>query len=162
MDLHWFGRNPEALLLSLNQWGSENLSMNVPSWSTAGYFVLPRAELGWENGECVQLTYVLGDLAYSVIWKKAMSSKRVRTSLEMQVELILAFSAKLPQQMPPGSSAYKPRPGGCLWVLSVLRFALRILIMLTKSKRPFVRVGPGFSFQFSFNVALSFWLKPIH
>lgn len=110
----------------------------------------------------MQLTYVLGDLAYSVIWKKAMSSKRVRTPLEMQVELTLAFSAKLPQQMPPGSSAYKPRPGGCLWVLSVLRFVLRILIMLMKSKRPFVRVGPGCSFQFSFNVALSFWLKSIH
>lgn len=93
-----------------------------------------------------------------------MSLQRGRVPLEMRVELHLHL-AKCKTVLANATEYLNGRelqPPGFLQVLPKSRFALRVLIALTKSGRTIVRVGPGSLFQFSFSMALSFWLKPIH
>lgn len=124
--------------------------------------MLPEPRGGDE--ERVQLLYLLGNLApvYSEFWCTAASLERRRVPLEMRVELHLHL-AKCKTSLANATGYLNGQELQCPGFLQVLpkpRFALRVLITLMKSGRTFVRVGPGSLFQFSFNMALSFWLKP--
>lgn len=91
-----------------------------------------------------------------------MERGRVPLEMRLQLHLLLAKCKTILANATEYLNGLELQPPGFLQVLPKPRFALRVLITLTKSGRTFVRVGPDSLFQFSSNMALSFWLKPIH